>query len=139
MEVSEYASLQIGNKLNDNDYRLILKLRIVQNNSDHSEKSIDDGLFLFFEDRIVQSASDNMTMVYFVKSNESRVALIAFSKGVLPRPMGVNLNGLIVRDQPFFGFTTYDTQIDSSNVAGFTTYDTDAAGEILTYDKIIQL
>lgn len=140
-EIAEYSDLQVDNRLSDDDYRAILKLRIVQNNSDHSEKSIDDGLFLFFEDNLVMSASDNMTMVYFVKTAERRIALIAFSKGVLPRPMGVNLSGLIVRDQPFFGFITYDTQTPSSNITGFTDYTDgfDKQGELLTYDKVINL
>lgn len=132
---------EVLSRLSDDDYRLILRLRIVQNNSDHSEKSIDDGLFLFFTDKIVMSASDNMTMVYFVKSDSERIALIAFSKGVLPRPMGVNLNGLIVRDNSFFGLITYNTNIVSTNITGFTDYTEgfDKEGEILTYDKVIQL
>jgi hypothetical protein len=138
-EVSDYASLQVDNKLSDNDYRLILKLRIVQNNSDHSEKSIDNGLFLFFGDEIVQSPSDNMTMVYFVKNNSKRIALIAFSKGVLPRPMGVNLSGLIVRQNPFFGFARYNQSTFSSNVEGFKRYGVAKDGEFLNSSKIINL
>jgi len=141
-EVVEYSDLQLNNRLSDINYRFILKLKIIQNNSNHSEKSIDDGLFLFFGDELVQSPSDNMTMVYFVKSDSIKsLALIAFSKKVLPRPMGVNLSGLIVRNKPFFGFKTYNTQIVNSNIAGFANYDNTAFtnGEMLTYDKIINL
>ena len=57
-------------------------------------KSIDQG-GLGLVRVLLMIGTSVFSMVYFVKSNESRVALIAFSKGVLPRPMGVNLNGLI--------------------------------------------
>ena len=134
-----YDDLLITQILNDTDYREILKLKIVQNNSDHSHKSIDDGLFLFFADGLVMSANDNMTMSYFVNNANLQTALIAFNKGVLPKPMGVRLNGVIERDKKMFAFTNYTNTNISDNVTGFTNY-TDGftkVGEMLTYDKVI--
>jgi len=126
-------------KLNDDDYRFILKMRIVQNNSDHSNKSIDDGLFAFFEDGVVLSDLENMSIVYFANSDSLSQAVIAFAKGVLPRPMGVNLNGLIEKDKKLFGFTNYSQTTYGTISTGFTNYTEgfDKSGETLTYEKVI--
>lgn len=126
-------------KLNDDDYRFILKMRIVQNNSDHSNKSIDDGLFTFFEDGVVLSDLENMSIVYFANSDSLNQAVIAFAKGVLPRPMGVNLNGLIEKDKKLFGFTNYSQTTYGTTSTGFTNYTEgfDKSGETLTYEKVI--
>jgi hypothetical protein len=136
---ASYEDLLATQTLNDDDYRTILKLRIVQNNSDHSHKSIDDGLFIFFANSLIMSANENMTMVYFVNNSVFRLSLIAFSKGVLPRPMGVKLNGLVEQDRKMFGFTNYNRTLISNKVTGFTNYvdGFTKEGEILTYEKVI--
>jgi hypothetical protein len=136
-----YEDLGAGQKLDDDDYRFIIKLRIVQNNINHSHKSIDDGLFQFFGSDLVMSANDNMTMVYFITGSAVDLGIIAFSKGVLPRPMAVRINGLIERDKPFFGFTTYNQTLNTSGVTGFTDYTKgfSKVGQVLTYDKVITL
>ena len=134
-----YSDLQASRNLDDDDYREILKLRIIQNNSNHSRKSIDEGLYIFFAEGLIASSKQNMSMVYFANGSNFRIALIAFAKGVLPRPMGVKLDGLIQRDKKIFGFTTYTKSLVSSGITGFTNY-TDGfskQGETLTYDKVI--
>lgn len=134
-----YSDLSASQKLNDDDYREILKLRIVQNNSDHSHKSIDDGLFTFFADGLVMSANENMSMIYFVDNDMLFLAIVAFAKGVLPRPMGVALSGLIERNKKVLGFTNYTQTLIPATITGFTNY-TDGftkEGEVLTYDKVI--
>lgn len=134
-----YNDLQTTQKLNDDDYRFVLKLRILQNNIDHSHKSIDDGLFSFFGDALIMSAANNMTITYFVDSANLNKASIAFSKEVLPRPMGVGITGLIERDKKIFGFTNYNRSSVSELSTGFTNY-TDGftkSGETLDYDKVI--
>ena len=136
-----YGDIFTSAGLSDDNYRIILKLRIIQNNSDHSHKSIDDGLFSFFGTGIVMSANSNMSMVYFVESSFLQIALFAFDKKVLPRPMGVNLNGLIERKKKFFGFTRYNRTTNSANITGFTNYAEGftKSGETLTYEKVITL
>lgn len=128
-----------ASELSDENYRFVLKLRILQNNIDHSHKSIDDGLFAFFGDSLIMSAGANMTIAYFVDSANLNKASIAFSKGVLPRPMGVGITGLIERDKKLFGFTNYNRSSVSDLSTGFTNY-TDGftkSGESLNYDKVI--
>ena len=87
------------------------------------------------------SARENMTMVYFVSADNLSNGIIAFRKGVLPRPMGVRLLGLIERDKKMFGFTNYNRTDISNLTTGFTNY-TDGftkEGEILTYGKVNEL
>jgi len=136
-----YNSLIASNTLNDDDYRFMLRLRIVQNNSNHSNGEIDDGLFSFFSTDLILSDTKKMNIFYFVTGSKLNLAVIAFVKGVLPRPMGVGIGGLIKRDKKMFGFTNYNATTISSKLTGFTNY-TDGftkEGEILTYDKVISL
>lgn len=124
--------------LNDDNYRFILKLKIVQNNSNHSYGSIDNDLFPFFGEDLIASSNQDMTMVYFVTAAQADLARIAFEKEVLPRPMGVGVNLLIKKDKKMFGFTNYNRTAISNLTTGFTNY-TDGftkEGEILTYNKV---
>lgn len=127
-------------KLDDDDYRFILKLKIIQNNSNHSHKSIDDSLFEFFGLDVIASSSGNMQMIYYIPSQKVQLIEVAIEKKVLPRPIGVGINYIIKKEtNKIFGMTTYDTTIDSNLKTGFSTYaDYDTKiGESLTYDKLI--
>lgn len=77
--------------LNDDDYRTLLKFKIIKNYSNGSHKSIDDALFKFFGDDIVMTQTATMEITYTVPANLSAVMLAAIDKDVLPRPAGVNL------------------------------------------------
>lgn len=81
----------LRNSLSDDDYRKILRLRILQNHSNHSRKSIDDGLFAIFGHDLYVSASGVMSMTYTVASEIAPLIAVAFDKGVLPRGMGVEI------------------------------------------------
>jgi len=136
-----YDDIITKEQLNDDDYRVILKLKIIRNNSNHSHKSIDDGLFGFFGTDLIMSASEKMSMVYFVTSTSISLATIAFSKDVLPRPMGVKLQGLVSKNKKMFGFTNYNRTDISGLTTGFTNYTDGFAkeGEMLTYGKVNQI
>lgn len=132
--------LGVGLRLGDDDYRFILKLKILQNNIDHSHKSIDDGIYLFFGDSIRADSPGNMVMYYFVPVAETEIIKVAIQKKVLPRPMGVRLNYYIpvVDDIPFFAFTTY-TEVEPMYGTGFTDYADFGIkqGQTITYDKLL--
>ena len=100
--------LTVENKLNDDDFRILIKLKIVQNHSNHSHKSIDDAVFQFFGNDLIPSSEGDMKMWYFVTDNLTDVIKAAQIKEVLPRPMGVG-RGVIEKpkDTPFFGYITY--------------------------------
>lgn len=122
------------NKLPDAEYRIILKLKIIQNNSNHSVKQIDDSLFAFFGTEVVMTDNQDMTMTYFVPNDKTAILTVALQKGVLPKPMGVGLI-TVERDRDVFAF--YVGSSVPTGVQGFSQYsDFDQQkGETLTYDK----
>ena len=80
--------------LNDDDYRILLKLKITQNYSNFSMKDINDSLYRFFEKQIYVIDNYDMTMTYYFDSAQSRLKVVieaAIYKGVIPKPMGVKL------------------------------------------------
>lgn len=134
--------LTVENKLNDDDFRILIKLKIVQNHSNHSHKSIDDSVFQFFGNDLIPSSEGDMKMWYFVTDNLTDVIKAAQIKEVLPRPMGVGM-GVIEKpkDTPFFGYITYKQIQDghiSPIVTGYTSYDEYATkkGSYLSYRNI---
>lgn len=129
-----------GLSLSDEDYRVLIKLKIVQNNINHSHKEIDDSLFDFFGEDLRANSDGDMVMDYFVPRNLSSLIQVAIEKEVLPKPMGVGIRYLIRTEDSFFGFATYNSEDKPLN-AGFTTYsefDT-ADGEVLTYNKLLEI
>lgn len=123
--------------LNDDDFRFLIKMRIIQNHSDHSHKSIDDSIFAFFGDEVRADSEGNMVMYYFVPFTLSELIKVAIQKEVLPRPMGVRLNYIIPEQYPFFGFATYDnTPVFNTGFSNYADYDT-KLGETLNFNKLI--
>ena len=76
----------IGNEfeLNDETYRTLLKLKIIQNYSNHSMQSISESLFTFFGDSIIVVDNYDMTITYFIGDASSALVEAAIAKGVLP-------------------------------------------------------
>lgn len=129
----------VNNRLNDDDFRILIKLRIIQNHSNHSHKSIDDSIFQFFGTDIVPTSEGGMKMWYFVTDQLTDLIKAAQAKEVLPVPMGVGMGIIeIPNGSPFFSYATY-SQIQSNNPSligtGFTTYDEYATkeGSFLSY------
>lgn len=123
--------------LDDEDYRIILKLKAISNTSNLSHKSLDESLYDFFKNSIRMDSVGNMEMTYFVPKNKTPIILAAIQKEVLPRPMGVRCSYVIEYDKKFFGFCTYADQT-SVYKTGFRTYnDPTKTGEMLTYSKRI--
>lgn len=123
--------------LTDDAYRQILLFQIINNSSNFSHQSIDQNLFNFFGTGIRAESAGNMTMVYFVTRQYYQTALIAYQKGILPKPMGVQLQYIIEEDVPFFGMTSYSGAANPF-ATGFTTqaaYAT-SVGQTLDYGDL---
>lgn len=75
----------------DSDYRTLLKLKIIKNYSNGSHKQIDDAIFAFFGTDVVASQTGNMEMTYTVPFSLTAILNAAIIKGILPKPIGVNL------------------------------------------------
>jgi len=127
--------------LPDEDFRQLIKLRIIQNNSNHSHKEIDDAVYEFFEATLIPDSGGNMVMNYFITEEVTEFAFIAFQKEALPRPAAVKLNYFIEIDPPWFGFTTYSEDEAHEYTSGFTTYaDYDTKeGNTLRYLQLLEV
>lgn len=138
-----YSDLIGGNaQLNDDNFRILIKLAIATNYSNFSRKSIDDNMFAIFGETVIPSSLGNMVMWYFVPTTLTALMTAALQKGLLPSPMGVRNGGLIERNVPFFGMIDYShaaSGIFSSDISGFSTYANygTTSGNMLTYDAII--
>lgn len=123
--------------LDDDNYRFVLKLRIIQNNINHSESAIDTAVNNAFEGKLIPSGSDgDMLMTYIVDDDILTSAQIAFKKGVLPKPLAVSLGFLIKKPatQKFFGFSFGGTINDF--IAGFE-IDGDEGGKALLQEDLV--
>lgn len=124
--------------LDDEDYRIILKLKAICNTSNLSHKSLDESLYDFFSNTVRMDSVGNMEMTYFVPKDKTPIIEAAIQKEVLPRPMGVRCSYIIEYDTKFFGFCTYQNQ-NTVYKTGFRTYNNPTKdGEMLTYSKRIE-
>ena len=128
------------NKLSDDDYRFLLKLKAAQNNCDHSCYSIDNILYKFFGKDIFYIDNQDMSMTYFVNGNYIKLLPVMVQKDLLLRPMGVFINE-IIKQNTYFGYTSYNATSNPSWITGFSNYsnyDT-IVGKELTYKDIVHV
>lgn len=111
--------------LNDSDFRLLIKIAIVQNSAGSSLYDIQSLLNIFFPGTLFIFDHKNMVIDYFFDSNEGSVELVEFfvKQGSLPKPMGVRIGSVIFAPDltHFFGFRTYS--VPAYNVVPFNSYD----------------
>ena len=125
--------------LSDDDYRVLLKLKIVCNTSDFSHKNIDESLYEVFGTDIRMDSIGNMKMTYFIPAEAVTVIRAAIQKGVLPKPMGVDMSYVIEYDQKFFAFCSYENTT-AVYKTGFRDYNNpNKEGEVFTYSKRIDV
>lgn len=125
-------------RLNDDSYRFLLKLKIAQNYSNHSTKSISESMALFFGDEIVFKDNYNMTITYFIKDVSSALVKAALIKKVFPKPMGVRLEA--INGIGFFGFAdAFNSDYTPDYILGFNdAFDPNKEGRFLNaYRDII--
>lgn len=123
--------------LDDEDFRTLIKLKIIENNSNFSHKEIDDEIFNAFGLDLIPDSMGNMTMNYFVNANAAAIIMVAAQKGLLPKPIAVGIRYIIPQYRPFFGFATYAGL--SPLITGFTDYADYGieSGETLTYSDLV--
>ena len=101
------ASEVIGNgfALSDDDFRILIKLKIILNYSNFSNKEIDDALFSVFGNSLAFEDNFNMSLECFTSNEFSTIISAAIDKKLLPIPIGVRLNHLIQKNI-YFGYST---------------------------------
>lgn len=114
-----------GYSLSDNDFRTLIRLKILLNNSNFSDKEIDDTLFSIFGDSLYAVDNYNMSMEYFTDSTLSLIVRVALAKELLPHPMAVRINN-VIETNTYFGFINAAQQ-EGEGITGFA-----AASDFLT-------
>lgn len=129
-----------NNRLVDDAFRTLIKLKIVQNYSNHSNGSIDESLFSFFGTSIRMEDSGNMHMVYFISSAIDALIQAILYKKVLPVPMAVGAVLVTGITGPMFALVDY-TLVDSPFAYGLSTYANYASldGQVLSYDQMTEM
>lgn len=110
--------------LGDDDFRVLIKLAIVQNGSGSSLAQIQQLLHQFFPDEIIVFDYANMRMAYYVSplAGSVELAQLFITKNLFPKPMGVQLASIIYSPDilRFFGCRTY--QLPAFNVSPLNDY-----------------
>jgi hypothetical protein len=113
--------LSITNKLNDDDYRQLIRLKILQNTSNHSWASLVNGLYAIFGDSVYISTCNNGKMSYLTPSTTPMLIQAMVAKGILPRPMGITISGLIpsLPISTFGYIDAYNPNISNVPICGY--------------------
>lgn len=78
-------------ELTDSEMLLLIKMKILLNNSFSSLSVIKSVLYTYFPGLIDVTDNKDMTLTYTLKTSLSRIGQAAESLGLLPRPMGVGI------------------------------------------------
>lgn len=112
--------------LNDDDFRLLIKIQIIQNAAGSSLDEIQNLLHMFFSDTIFVFDLQNMFLGYLVDSSgiNQNLVEVFVTGGFLPKPMAVGFAWIIYVPDIFkvFGFGSYE--FPATNVVGFDDYET---------------
>src|SRR6266403_2404248 len=129
--------------LDDEDYRLLLIIKVISNSSRATHKEIDNLLYNFFGTDIIASSSGNMDLIYFIESSKSLLVSVILQKNVLPDPMGVFIYAIMKYDSPYFSYAKYGESINSIQNdilrEGYVSYGQSKAGRTLNYSDIIRV
>lgn len=116
-----------GYSLSDADFRTIIKLKILVNNSNYSDGQIDSDIESIFGSSLYMVDNLDMSLEYFTTPELSLIVRVALDKELLPKPMGVRINH-IIEDNIYFGYTN-NASFEAPLVTGYA-----SSGDFLTKD-----
>lgn len=131
--IGKYVGVsRMGNTLNgpitleDDDYRQLIKMVIIKNNSGSSLATIQSLLSANFPGQIFVSDNQTMGLNYVLVNSLGTDDLleIIVTGGYLPKPMGVQVSATIVPDFqfPVFKFRDYNNPTDGSPLNNYSSY-----------------
>lgn len=86
-----YGSLgYIEQRLDDEDYRLVIGLKIIKNNINHTCKGIDDAIWQYFNGQVYTTWEPHV-ITYHYPASLTTVMEVCNYKDVLPAPTGVSV------------------------------------------------
>lgn len=130
--------------LNDEEFRVLLKLKIIVNTGNATLYGLETNLYNLFgtgirvAENLDTSGNQTMSLTYYIRSDWVNVGLAAVQQKILPHPTGVGYTYNLAALTKYFGFIEYTDQ-SHPFTTGFRDYsDPTKAGEMYAYDKVIQ-
>lgn len=118
--------------LTDDQYRLLLKLKLICNTSYSATSQIRNALFQLFPDDIRVFDPRTMEMEYELSMMFNGLESVIVAEELLPFPMGLGFNVVIVPDLlELYGYYGYDGLNDNPN--GYSSYTDGFRGKFLSY------
>lgn len=120
------------NVLNDDQYRLLLKLKLIKNTNFSSTGQLKAALFALFPTSIRLYDNRDMTYDYQLSSIWSDLVNIIVAEELLPVPMALGYTATVVTDiVSLYGYSDYGGLNDNPN--GFSSYSEGFRGRFLSY------
>ena len=118
--------------LTDEQYRLLLQLKLVCNTSYSSTSQIRRALYQIFPNDIRVFDDRTMEMEYQLSTRFNDLVPVIVTEKLLPFPMGLGFNVIIVPDLlELYGYYGYDGLNDNPN--GYSSYTDGFRGKFLSY------
>lgn len=80
----------VEQELNDDDYRVVIGLKIIKNSINHTCKSIDDAIWNYFNEEVYTTWQPH-EVIYNYPSTLATIMQVCNDKNVLPAPTGVSI------------------------------------------------
>lgn len=135
----EFEGTDTPNSLDDEAYRTLLKMQIINNFMSKSIESITQATFDFLGNKVIFINNTNMTINYILigNSESNLIKVVEFDKSILPAPAGVEVNYIIDIPTPnIFGFSR-NNKIGKKNIVGFSRNKKITQGTFITNNNII--
>ena len=135
----EFEGTDTPNSLDDETYRTLLKMQIINNFMSKSIESITQATFDFLGNKVIFINNPNMTINYILigNSESNLIKVVEFDKSILPAPAGVEVNYIIDIPTPnIFGFSR-NNKIGKKNIVGFSRNKKITQGTFITNNNII--
>lgn len=134
--LSRIVKVKIGSPettvLTDDQYRLLLQLKLVCNTSYSATSQIRNALYQLFPDDIRVFDNRTMEMEYQLSERFDGLENVITAEELLPFPMGLGFNVIIVPDLlQLYGYYGYDGLNNNPN--GYSSYTDGFRGKFLSY------
>ena len=123
------------NILNDEQYRLLLKLKLIKNTNYSSTSQLRTALFAWFPTSIRLYDNRDMTIEYQLSSFWSELLNVIIAEELLPVPMALGYTAEIVPNLlELYGYSDYGGLNNNPN--GYSSYQTGFRGRYLSYGDV---
>lgn len=124
--------------LDDDDYRILIKFKILKNIMRASNKEMDDALYALFGGEVLLNNNQDLSINYIVASSIDTPLQAALMLGYLTSPVGIEFGYIIKVPDPLKIFG-YNTKKLIGKAVGLSTKDQIREGQFLTKDNLIYI